>query len=371
MNILAIIFMVFTALHALIHLAGFAAYWPLAKIAALPYKTALLGGRLEVGAGGMRLYSLVWLLAALGLLAAVAALAGGKAGWAPLLLGAVLLSLLICVFDWRAAFRGVLIDLALLLVLGVVFGLRVKPAPFPAYTAPAGAIQSVPLPAGLPKPVERFYRQAYGDQIPVYQSAVFTGRGTIRFMGITFPARLRFTHLAGHGYHHYMECTFYGLPVIKVDEHFLDGRSRFVLPFGVVDNDPHTNSAANQGLWAETIYYPAVFVTDPRVRWEAVDDQTARLFVPFGDSQQMFTVMFDPHSAAMTRIETDARYRDSKSEPLRWWGEVLPGKSQNDLSGPIGFAVNWADENSPWLVGQIEEAVFNADVSATIRQSGL
>jgi hypothetical protein len=47
-------------------------------------------------------------------------------------------------------------------------GLRVEPAPLPA---PALAVSGPPmevtaLPAGLPAPVERFYRTLYGEQIP-------------------------------------------------------------------------------------------------------------------------------------------------------------------------------------------------------------
>jgi hypothetical protein len=33
----------------------------------------------------------------------------------------------------------------------------------------------MPLPDGLPAPVERFYRQVYGDDVPRIESAVITG----------------------------------------------------------------------------------------------------------------------------------------------------------------------------------------------------
>ena len=234
-------------LHGLIHLMGFVAYWPLATVSALPYKTTLLGARLDLGASGMRGFSLAWLLAALGFAAATVALAFGKSWWAPLMLGTVLLSLMICMLDWGVAFRGALIDVVFLLILGVVFGLRAQPAPFTAYTASSTPAETISLPTGLPKPVERYYRLTYGDQIPVYTSAVMTGRGTVRFMGVTLPARMRFTHIAGQAYRHYIEATFSGLPVFKVNERFLEGHTRLELPVGVVENDPGVNSAANQG----------------------------------------------------------------------------------------------------------------------------
>ena len=184
-------------------------------------------------------------------------------------------------------------------------------------------------------------------------------------MGITFPARVRFSHLAGQGYRHYMETTFYGFPIMKVNEWFLDGHSRLELPFGVVENDPKVDSAANQGLWGEMSAYPAVFLTDPRARWEALDEQHARLFVPFGDDEQEFTILFDPKTGAMTRMET-LRYRDEKLGMLRWWGEMSQAKG----SPPMLMKVTWEDEGTPWLVVNLEEMVFNPTIDEYIRQRG-
>ena len=88
------------------------------------------------------------------------------------------------------------------------------------------------------------------------ESAVITGRGRLRFMGITFPARLRFIHDAGQGYRHYIEATIFGLPILKVNERYLDGQARMELPVGVVENEPKINMAANLGLWGESIWLP-------------------------------------------------------------------------------------------------------------------
>ena len=369
-KILSTILSVIVALHGLVHLMGFVAYWPLAKIPELPYKTALLGGRWEVGASGMRLFSLLWLLAALGFLASALALVLGRPAWAPLLLVTALLSLALCVLDWAAAFRGAWIDIALLLVLAVVFGLRVRPVPFPAFTAPAAALETVPLPSGLPAPVERFYRQTYGDRIPVYRSVVMSGRGTVRFMGVTLPARLRFSHISGQGYRHYIEATFYGWPVFKVNERYLDGHGRLELPFGqVVAGDPKVDSAGNQGLWAETLSYPAYLLTDPRLRWEPIDSTHARLVVPFGEAEQVFTVAFDPQSGDLVHFETE-RYRDAKLGTITWSGDLAYAESQDGEPRTQTLAATWEDEGTPWLIYTLEETVFNADLSGYIRQRG-
>jgi hypothetical protein len=370
-RILSVSFAVVAILHGLVHLMGFVAYWPLANVPDLPYKTSLLNGRFEVGVTGMRLFSLVWLLAALGWVVAGLLLAFGRSVWAPLMLGAALLSLVICFLDWGVAFRGALIDLVFLVGLFFVFGLRVQPAPFPAYTAASAyPAETAPIPEGLPKPVERFYRLTYPDgRLPVYRSAVISGRGTLRVMGITFPARVRFAHKAGYDYRHYLEATFYGFPILKVNEHFIDGHARLERPFGVTENDPATDSAANQGLWAEMSAYPAAYLTDERVLWEAVDNLTARLHVPWQAGEQVFTVHFDPQSGRIQRMET-MRNRDAKSGLILWTAGSLSVPGRDGQPAKELQTATWADEGTPWLVIETEEIVFNSDISEYILQRG-
>jgi hypothetical protein len=112
----------------------------------------------------------------------------------------------------------------LVFALGLLawLGLQIRPDPFPPFSRQSIAPKTFPLPVGLPAPVERFYLQIYGDSVPVIESAVISGRAKIRINGITFPGRFRFTHDAGEGYRHYIEATFFGLPLLKVNEHYLD-----------------------------------------------------------------------------------------------------------------------------------------------------
>src|SRR5262245_32832546 len=74
--------------------------------------------------------------------------------------------------------------LAALLGLGWT-GLQIRPTLFPAVAQPSAPLETMPLPAGLPAPVARFYRQTYGEQVPVIHSAVITGRGTLCLNGLT------------------------------------------------------------------------------------------------------------------------------------------------------------------------------------------
>lgn len=103
--------------HGLIHLMGFVAYWPLAVVAELPYKTTVAGGALELGAVGMKVFGALWLLVALGFVAAVGGLFLGQGWWRPLMVGTSLVSTAIIALDWALAFRGAYVNVAILILV--------------------------------------------------------------------------------------------------------------------------------------------------------------------------------------------------------------------------------------------------------------
>ncbi|MCA9875693.1 MAG: hypothetical protein KC441_18605 [Anaerolineales bacterium] len=264
---------------------------------------------------------------------------------------------------------GIVVVLFILLVIGWL-GLRIRPRPFASYPAQTPPLQTIPLPDDLPAPVERYFRLLYGDQIPVITSGVATGRATIRPFGVTLPARFRFIYEAGQGYRHYIEATFFGIPIMKVNEWYLDGHGRLELPFGVTEG-PHTDQGANLGLWAEAANLPALWLTDPRVHWEAVDDDTALLYVPFGDGEQQFVVRFDPDTGRLRLLEA-MRYRDETSDKILWLAGTLPGATIQAAGATLDAtgAATWIDQGSPWAVFTAEEIVYNVDVQDYIQARG-
>ena len=257
------------------------------------------------------------------------------------------------------------------IVLGVIIaltvvawlGLRIQPKSFAAYTKPTSHLDTVPLPAGLPAPVERFYRTVYGDRIPVITSAVVTGRATMRPLGpVTLPARFRFTHEAGKGYRHYIEATFFGIPVMKVNERFVDGRGRY----GVAVRDGRRTEdrpGRRPGHVGRVDLVPGDLSHRP-----------ARALGAGGRRDGA------PRGAVRKRRGALRRALQPEDEPDRLDGvDALPrlaerGKDLVDeqVGGveraggqavPDQGAAIWMDDGKPWATFTVEDIVYNTDVA--------
>lgn len=250
-------------------------------------------------------------------------------------------------------------------------GLRVQPKPLPPYPERTPPLTLVPLPGDLPEPVTRFYRRIGADgELPEIETAVISLRGMVRVAGVPFPSRSRFTHQAGQGYRHYIEATWFGLTLLRVNEWYLDGHARLELPFGTTEDEAKVDLAANLGLWGESIWLPSIFVTDGRVRWRTADDLHARLIVPSPAGEDEFSVTFDRQSGLISRMQANRYKQTGDPEKTPWFLEPLGWSKFNGLLIPTPASATWQDEASPWLVITVEDLVYNVDVHEYIRAVG-
>jgi hypothetical protein len=268
----------------------------------------------------------------------------------------------------------VIIIISIVFIFGLLgwLGLHIQPQSFPAYSAnKTQQRETISLPGGLPKPVEHFYRVLYGDEIPVIKSVVIQGRGIIKpFMNIPIPVRFVFVHNAGKDYRHYFEATLFGIPVIKLNEGYIDKKSFFKSPWGSYYDKPNANQGANLVVWAEAILFPSLWLTDQRVHWEPVNDNTALLYVPYEDGEENFIVRFNPLTGKIDMMES-MRYREIEQgqSKILWITRSEESSTINDMDIRVTISVEWLDQGKPWAYFNIEEQDINIDVTEMLNEA--
>lgn len=259
------------------------------------------------------------------------------------------------------------------ILAGLIFigwlGTQIQPGSFPAAQVESSLEESISFPEDLPQPVQRYFRTVSGTELPLVNSTVVSGRGTMRVNGITLPVRWRFSYRAGEDYRHTIEATWFGIPVLRVNETYLNGTARLELPFGVSEGG-QIDQAANLGLWAEMIWMPSIWLSDPDVSWTAVNQETALLTVPFGANEQTFTVRFDPETELISQMET-MRYKDEEADQKVLW--IVKAEEYQKFNGvdiPIKADLTWLDEGTPWAKFSVEEVVYNLDLDENLELKG-
>jgi hypothetical protein len=114
---LTAIIAVVIVLHGLVHLTGTVAYLRLAEVQGVPYKTAMFGGRWDLGEVGTTVFAVLWAVAAVGFLSSAIGLTFKRFWWRPILFATTYLSLALTVLDSSVAFAGLFVNLAIVVFL--------------------------------------------------------------------------------------------------------------------------------------------------------------------------------------------------------------------------------------------------------------
>lgn len=111
-------------LHGLVHLLGFVVPWQLAEPEGFPYKTTLLGGRLDTGPVGIRVVGVIWVVAAVAFVVAAIGLWTRQPWWWGAAVTSSAVSLVLSLLSWSEARIGVIINVALLGIMLLVSPVR-------------------------------------------------------------------------------------------------------------------------------------------------------------------------------------------------------------------------------------------------------
>ncbi|MCM3881975.1 MAG: hypothetical protein ND807_17845 [Vicinamibacterales bacterium] len=110
---------VFLIVHGIAHLVGFVVPWQLMKAPDLPYRTTIFGGAIDVGAVGIKIVGVLWLILAIAVAGLGTSYLANRLSY-PAALGIVGASLLMSIAGWPDARIGVAINAVLLVALKVL-----------------------------------------------------------------------------------------------------------------------------------------------------------------------------------------------------------------------------------------------------------
>ncbi len=267
---------------------------------------------------------------------------------------------------WGKVALGVFGGLVCLAGVGWL-GLQVQPTNLPPPDDKPNDLGAVAIPSSMPGPVRRYFQTTIGNEVPLISSLVVYGRARANF-GFWMPLRYRLVHHPGYAFERYMEVTWFGMPILKAVDRYIEGVG-MTGPLSNLSKGPATDQGANMILWVEAPLMPSLWITDPRIRWEQIDERSARLIFPFGEEEDEVIVHFDPQSSLITHIRA-MRYRDAESGKIPWRADFLEWQTKEGITLPSRIAITWEDQGEPWSYWDLEEYFWNVGISGLSTKSG-
>jgi len=245
---------------------------------------------------------------------------------------------------------------------------RLEAARLPA--GRAGVYRSHEL-AGLPPPVQRYFRAVLTESQPVVAAVTVEHAGTFnmsetgaRWYPFTSTQRT-VTRRPGFDW----EARIYLFPgvAVRVHDAYIAGEgilraSLFgVLPLVNRRGTPELAQGELLRFLAEAAWYPTALLPSQGVRWEAIDDGTARATLSDGDTTASVVVHF---AAADGLIETvravRGRIAGREVVPTPWEGRWARYESRAGMQIPTEGEVAWvaADGPRPYWRGRVTRIAY-------------
>jgi hypothetical protein len=362
--------------HGVAHLVGFAVAWRLTAPPDMPYRTTLLGGRVDVGDIGIRIAGTLWLLVAIGCLAAGASVAL-QAHWAPALMVSVLAaSAVLCALEWDRAWIGLVVSV-LLLAVSPAAGSWAWRADAEDAERRLIAATSVAQPASttaapharqLPLVVGRFLDRVLQEGQPDIRIAELVQEGEFFIGGAwrRLDATERFT-VEPPGFVWDARIEVARLPIYVADR-YIGGiasmRGTFLGLYPVVDvpGGRELRAAALLRYLAESIWFPTALRPNDRLRWEGIDEQRARATLTDAQAAVSAEFRFNTDGDVVEIFAPDRlRELDGSYVPTPWLARCAEYQVQTGIRIPVNCSVEWLlpDGPLPYWRGRVVRARYD------------
>jgi hypothetical protein len=202
---------------------------------------------------------------------------------------------------------------------------------------------------GLPDPVQRFFRtvlkdgQAIVTAVKLSQQGQFNMSETESKWRPFTAAQLVITQRLGFDWDARIQMAP-GLNAFVHDTYLLGEGSLHASLLGLftvakMHGAPENNQGELLRFFAEATWYPTALLPSQGVRWEAIDDTSARATLTDGATTVSLVFQFNPEGAIAT-MRADARYRD-KLTAMPWCGRFWDYTVRNGMLIPLDGEVGW------------------------------
>jgi hypothetical protein len=225
--------------------------------------------------------------------------------------------------------------------------------------------------AGLPDPVQRYFRAVLKDGQPIIAAASIKHLGTFN-MGETtdqwkpFTSQQRVITLRPGFDWNARILTFPGVPVLVHDAYIngvgiLRGAVFGLIPVVEMANTPEVARGEFMRFFAEAAWYPTALLPSQGVQWRGIDDHSAQATMKDNDITLTLTFSFSADGTIDTfRAEARDRVVSGKTFATPWQGRVWNYETRQDLRIPTQGEISWAlpEGEKPYWRGRISAITY-------------
>ncbi len=241
------------------------------------------------------------------------------------------------------------------------------------------AARVMPVPArydardleGLPAPVQRYFRAVLKDGQPIIAAASLEQTGTFNMSETgeqwkPFTAKQRvITQRSGFDW----DARIMMFPAVPVHIHdayivgegMLRGAVLGLIPVVNMPDSPDLRQGEFMRYFMEALWYPTALLPSQGVRWEAVDDRSARASLKDGPITLTLTFRFQEDGLiGSARAESRGRLVNGVSSSAPWQGRFWNYAIRDGVRVPLEGEVAWVmpDGIKPYYRGKLTSLSF-------------
>lgn len=221
---------------------------------------------------------------------------------------------------------------------------------------------------GWPDLLLRWLETAHEGRVPRARTAEFVGSGRIRLgRSPWLPVTYRTSHLLGHEFCAEVAATWFGRPVVRGMDAYVDGRG-VQRARDTITTGPGLDSDGVSFLWSEAVLFPATWRM-PGVTWQQSDPATLTLDVSGDDvaAPMTATITCDPQTGLPEQFHIPWRSRNPEgTHGAPWTVRYDEWRALDAGWAPALVAAQWGDEDRPWLRVRLDPPVLDPDVSRAL-----